>query len=127
MPPKNIVISPNVTREKLAIAKELRRNMTEQEKILWLRLRGNCLDGLHIRRQQVILGYIVDFYCHKASLAIELDGSIHSKQKQYDSERDTALSEIGIRVIRIPNRDVEDNIEGVLDLIRDACRERIRD
>ena len=60
--------------DKLAFAKRLRREMTPPERRLWKALRGNMLDGFHFRRQQVIEGYIADFYCDAAKLAIELDG-----------------------------------------------------
>lgn len=64
MTPKNIVIGQKINPEKAVRAKELRRNMTEAEKILWERLRANRLSGWHFRRQQVIRGFIVDLYCH---------------------------------------------------------------
>jgi very-short-patch-repair endonuclease len=77
MPIKNIIPGQTVTKEKLQRAKELRRDMTPAEKILWQELRANKL-GVHFRRQQVIAGFIVDFYCHKAGLVIEVDGDIHN-------------------------------------------------
>ncbi len=61
-------------------ALENRRNMTAAEKILWSCLRANWLDGWHFRRQQIIAGYIVDFYCHSARLVVEVDGEIHQAQ-----------------------------------------------
>ena len=87
MPIKNIIPGQRVAREKLQRARELRREMTPAEKMLWKELRGNKL-GVHFRREQVIAGFIVDFYCHNASLVIELDGDIHKGQQDYDSERD---------------------------------------
>jgi very-short-patch-repair endonuclease len=87
--------------------------MTPAEKILWQELRGNKL-GIHFRRQQVIAGYIVDFYCHKADLVIEVDGRIHEKQKSEDAERDKVLTEMGLRVIRFRNDEVENNLVGVV-------------
>ena len=72
MPVKNIIPGQKVTKEKLERAKELRREMTPAEKILWHELRANKL-GVHFRRQQVIQGFIVDFYCHKAQLVVEVD------------------------------------------------------
>ena len=98
MPVKNIIPGQRVTKEKLQRAKELRRDMTPAEKILWQELRGNKL-GVHFRRQQVIAGFIVDFYCHKADLVIELDGSVHEgdEQKESDVERDKVLSGMGLR------------------------------
>jgi very-short-patch-repair endonuclease len=76
MPVKNIVSGQQITKEKFQKAKELRRDMTSAEKVLWNELRGNKL-GVHFRRQQIIAGFIVDFYCHRAGLVIELDGSVH--------------------------------------------------
>ena len=89
MPVKNIIPGQPVTKEKLQRAKELRRDMTPAEKILWQELRGNKL-GVHFRRQQVIAGFIVDFYCHKAGLVVEVDGDIHDlqqKKKMRDGKR----------------------------------------
>ena len=76
MPIKNIIPGQRVVKEKLQRARELRREMTPAEKILWQELRGNKL-GVHFRRQQIIAGFIVDFYCHKVGLVIEVDGDIH--------------------------------------------------
>jgi len=77
VPVKNIVSGQQITKEKFQKAKELRRDMTSAEKVLWNELRGNKL-GVHFRRQQIIAGFIVDFYCHRAGLVIELDGDIHN-------------------------------------------------
>lgn len=85
---QSIIRKQKVSEEKLARAKELRKNMTQAERILWDYLRGNRLHGLHFRRHQVIDGYIVDFYCHSAGLVIEVDGEIHNNQKEEDLERE---------------------------------------
>jgi very-short-patch-repair endonuclease len=122
MPPKNIVIGLKVDPEKTARAKEFRREMTAAEKILWGSLRTNRLDGYHFRRQQVIAGFIVDFYCHAAGLAVELDGPVHARQVDYDRDRDRVLNEIGVRVLRFRNEEVMENLEAVLTAIREACR-----
>ncbi len=71
MPVNNIVIGQKIARGMSERAKELRRNMTPAEKILWEKLRYNRLGGLQFRRQQIIDGYIVDFYCHIKALIIE--------------------------------------------------------
>ena len=105
MPIKNIVTNQKVSKEKLQRAKELRRNMTPAEKVLWGELRANKL-SVHFRRQQVIQGFIVDFYCHKASLVIEVDGDIHDLQREEDARREKALSALGLRVIRFRNDEV---------------------
>ena len=124
MPAKNIIPGQRVTKEKLQRARELRREMTPAEKILWQELRGNKL-GVHFRRQQVIAGFIVDFYCHKADLVIELDGSVHERdeQKESDAERDKALGEMGLRVFRFKNEEVIRNLRGVLEKIRELISE----
>jgi very-short-patch-repair endonuclease len=124
MPTKNIIPGQRVTREKLERSRELRREMTPSEKILWQELRGNKL-GVHFRRQQVIAGFIVDFYCHKADLVIEVDGSVHEadEQKEKDIERDKALSGMRLRVLRFKNEDVIKNLSGDLGRIRELISE----
>jgi very-short-patch-repair endonuclease len=93
--------------------------MTPTEKILWQELRGNQL-GVHFRRQQVIAGFIVDFYCHKADLVIELDGSVHEEelQKASDVLRDKTLSELGLRVVRFSNQEILKDPKQVVEKIR---------
>ncbi|MCE7860728.1 MAG: DUF559 domain-containing protein [Chloroflexi bacterium CFX2] len=91
MPVKNIIPGQHVTKEKLQRSRELRREMTPAEKILWEELRANKL-GVHFRRQQVIQGFIVDFYCHRAGLVVEVDGDIHNMQKEEDERREKAVS-----------------------------------
>lgn len=108
MPIKNIVTGQKVTQEKLQRAKELRREMTPAEKILWEELRANKL-GVHFRRQQVIAGFIVDFYCHKAALVVEVDGDIHDLQREEDARREKALSALGLKVVRFKNDEVVRN------------------
>ena len=101
MPIKNIIPGQTVTKEKLQRAKELRRDMTPAEKILWQELRGNKL-GVHFRRQQVIEGFIVDFYCHKAGLVVEVDGDVHDLQQEEDARREKILREMGLRTCAEP-------------------------
>ena len=117
MPVKNIIPGQKVTKEKLQRAKELRRDMTPAEKILWQELRANKL-GLHFRRQQIIEGFIVDFYCHKVSLVIEVDGDIHDLQREEDTRREKALSALGLRVIRFKNDEVARDLSGVVERIK---------
>jgi very-short-patch-repair endonuclease len=120
--PDNIVIGQKVNGEKVSLARSLRRGMTPAEKTLWQELRANRLGGWHFRRQQVIAGFIVDFYCHQASLAIELDGIVHQEQAGYDEDRDTILSAKGIKVMRFPNARVETDLAGLLRQIWNVCR-----
>ena len=119
MPIKNIVTNQRVSKEKLQRAKELRRDMTPAEKILWQELRANKL-GVHFRRQQVIARFIVDFYCHKAGLVVEVDGDIHDLQREEDARREKALSELGLRVIRFRNDDVAKDLPAVVGKIKES-------
>jgi very-short-patch-repair endonuclease len=100
--------------EKMYRAKELRNNQTQAERILWSRLRANKLRGFHFRRQHPLYGYIVDFYCHQAKLIIEVDGSVHDAQQQYDKERTTQLESLGLRIVRFTNNEVEHGLRGVM-------------
>jgi len=110
MPVKNIIPGQQVTKEKLERAKELRREMTPAEKLLWEEVRAKKL-GVRFRRQQIIQGFIVDFYCHKAGLVIEVDGDIHDLQKEEDARREKALREMGLRIVRFKNDEVVKDAE----------------
>lgn len=88
--------------------------MTPAERALWDRVRGDQLGGFHFRRQQVIHGFIADFYCHEAGLVVELDGPIHQEQQEYDAERDLVFQQLGIIVIRFANDEVLQRMENVL-------------
>ena len=124
MPIPNIVRGQYVNPGMLDRAKQMRRELTPHERILWNALRRNQLDGYHFRRQQVIDGYICDFYCHAASLVVEADGPIHDGQRGYDEERDETLARRGLLIMRVRNEEVERDLAGVLERIREACRER---
>jgi very-short-patch-repair endonuclease len=122
MPVKNIIPGQPVTKEKLQRARELRQELTPAEKILWNELRENKL-GAHFRRQQVIAGFIVDFYCHTAGLVIELDGGIHDKQIEEDARRDRVLAEMGLRIVRFRNEEILKDLQSVLGKIRTLVAE----
>ena len=98
--------------------KELRHNKTKEEKFLWASLRRKNL-GYKFTRQYSIGPYILDFYCPKIRLAVELDGAVHSDKdsKLYDKEREKYLNSVNIKVIRFWNSEVEENIEKVLERI----------
>jgi len=125
MSSKNIIIGQKIDPQKAVRACELRSSMTEAEKLLWQHLRANRLNGWHFRRQQVIAGFIVDFYCHAASLVVEIDGLVHESQPDQDLERDQILQELMLRVLRFTNQEVFDNLEAVLRKVHDACTEKI--
>jgi imidazole glycerol-phosphate synthase subunit HisF len=98
-------------------ARELRKNMTEPEKILWSFIRKRQL-GMHFRRQHPFGIYILDFYCFEANHVIKIDGMIHLKRLDYDEERTKYLESSGLKVIRFNNKDIENRIEFVLDKIK---------
>jgi very-short-patch-repair endonuclease len=116
-PPRKVTRGKHVSTEKLTLAKRLRREMTPAERRLWAAIRRNAIDGFHFRRQQVIEGYVVDFYCASAKLAIELDGGVHGEQWKYDESRDKTISRAGVRVLRIPNAAMLD-VEAAVEYIR---------
>lgn len=118
MPVRFTVIGNRPAPEKIEAARRMRLEPTAAEKALWRSLRTNRLDGWHFRRQQVIAGYIVDFYCHAAALIIEIDGDVHLSQVEYDQERDAALIALGFRVLRFTNQEVLEKHEEVLEAIR---------
>ena len=95
------------------IRKNLRRTQTPQEIILWARLRNNQTN-FKWKRQVSIGSYIADFYCHKKLLVIEIDGSQHLENKEYDIERSKFFLDLGIRTIRFWNNEINTNIDGVI-------------
>ena len=95
-------------------AGELRREQTPAEARLWARLRRNQLNGVSFRRQHALGQYVVDFCSPSKKLVIELDGSQHLDQAEYDSERPAYLESQGYRVLRVWNSDVERDLEGVM-------------
>jgi very-short-patch-repair endonuclease len=118
------ILRQSVDPQKAAKARELRRMMTPAERALWGQLRANRLDGLHFRRQQVIAGFIVDFYCHAARLVVEVDGSVHNVQQKEDAERECLLKELRLRVLRFSNAEIETGLPDVLRQIRTAAQRK---
>ncbi|MBS3771068.1 MAG: endonuclease domain-containing protein [Bacteroidales bacterium] len=98
-------------------AKSLRKNMTGAENMLWEKLRNKQL-GVRFKPQHPIGRFIEDFYCHKAKLVVEIDGEIHNGQKKYDIGRTGEMEEYGIRVLRVKNYEVFEDIEEVVERIR---------
>lgn len=116
------MVGQRVASAKVERSRELRREMTEAEKALWQALRAHRAEGLRFRRQQVIDGFIVDFYCHAADLVVEVDGSVHADPADYDRERDELLATRGLRVLRVANEDVQHDLPAVLRRILSAAR-----
>lgn len=99
--------------------KELRKNQTEAEKMLWSKIKNKQLDAYKFFRQYSVGPYILDFYCPLVRLAIELDGGIHSVEsnKIYDKEREKFLADKLIHTIRFWNIEIFENIDDVLKII----------
>ena len=94
-------------------AKELRRAMTPAERKLWAALRGHRLEGFGFRRQHALGQFIVDFCCPRKKLVVEVDGDTHANQREYDAARTEWLHTHGWRVLRVTNREVTNDVEGV--------------
>ncbi len=101
--------------------KELRKNQTEAESLLWDKLRNKRLDAYKFFRQYSVGPYILDFYCPLLRLAIELDGAHHNDAKEYDKERDFFLDSKGIQTVRFWNNEVLSDMDGVLKKIMETA------
>jgi len=104
----------------IELAREQRINLTDSEKIIWLKLRNKQICGFRFRCQHPIYRYILDFYCHEARLAVEIDGDIHKCRKEYDNYRDEFIKNIGITTLRFTDKEVFNNIQNVLNTIKNA-------
>ena len=115
----------NQEKKILRNAQKLRREMTKEERHLWYDFLKTY--PLQFKRQYPIENYIVDFYCHKAKLVIELDGSQHCEPKEmkYDGRRTAFLEEKGLYVLRFSNMDVMRNFSGVCENIDRAVQDRL--
>ena len=106
-------------------ARELRNHMTPQETLLW----NNCLKRLPVQvyRQYIIENYIVDFFCRKAKLVIEVDGIQHYSMEgmKYDERRSSRIEKYGILVLRFSNLDIDHNLKNVGQYIDNIIRERM--
>ena len=100
-------------------SQELRKNMTDAERLLWSKLRRKQLRDCQFYRQRIIGSYIVDFYCPKAKLIIEVDGSQHydKEGKKKDKAREDYLNKLGMKILRILDTEVFKNLEGVIERI----------
>ena len=119
--PKNFSANPKLNEK----SKDLRKNMTPEEQHLWYDFLKTY--PLQFNRQRVIGNYIVDFYCRKANLVIEIDGKQHyiPDGLSYDKERTDYLNSIGIEVVRFLNKDVNDDFENVCSYIDTVVRRRM--
>jgi very-short-patch-repair endonuclease len=108
-------------------ARELRVRGTAAERALWKALRDHRLSGAKFRRQHQVENYILDFYCARLKVAIELDGPIHEDQRAYDARRTEKLRALGIVVIRFKNDDVLANDDAVCEEIAAVIDLRYRE
>ena len=106
------------------LRRQLRTHGTTAEAALWTQLKNRQLGGLRWRRQFGVGPYVLDFYCPKAKLGIELDGAAHDgpERQAYDAERTRHLEGVGVRVVRFENRVVWERPDDVLAAILDAAR-----
>ena len=102
------------------LRKELRKNLTPAEAVMWNALQKKQLEGRKFRRQHSIGNYIVDFYCPKEKLIVELDGAGHftPEGSDQDKKRDAYMARLNIKVLRFENRDIFNNLDAVLEVIK---------
>ena len=114
-------------KENIPLAKALRHNSTPQEKHLWYDFLSKY--PVNFQRQKSIDNFIADFYCHKAKLVIEIDGSQHytERGKQEDDFRTERLGEFGLKVIRFSNRQINTNFRGVCEYIDWVVKASLRE
>jgi very-short-patch-repair endonuclease len=111
--------------DKISRARKLRKKMTEAERVLWFYLRDRRLCGLKFRRQQIMDGYIADFFCHEKKLLIEVDGGIHNTepQKVIDARKESAALSRGLHIVRIENKEIMHSIKVCLKKLEEFMKE----
>lgn len=110
--PPRVIRRADIDSNKLQLARRFRQVPTEAEAAAWQILRDRALFGLKFRRQQLIAGFIVDFYCPSQRLVLELDGGVHDdpNQREHDHNRSQVLTRLSIRVLRLPNQAVHEQV-----------------
>ena len=101
------------------LARDLRKNMTLSEVLLWKELRNKSMLGFDFDRQRPVGNYLVDFYCKDLFLAIEIDGDSHIYRDDYDDERQQELEGLGVKFLRFDDIEVKKNMSNVLRVIAD--------
>ena len=112
--------------KRTAAARRLRRDSTFPERILWSLLRGGLLGGFKFRRQHIVGSYVADFYCDAAGLVVELDGLSHVGRAEADDRRTEYLESLGLKVVRVTNDDVLQDVYVVGEMIlreAEACKQ----
>ncbi len=104
--------------------KALRNDMPIAERLLWMELRSKRLDNFRFRRQFGIANYIVDFYCPSEQMVIEIDGDSHyeADAQRKDAMRQSFIESLGIKVLRFTNIEVHENMEQVLERIKECLK-----
>ena len=103
-------------------ARDLRRQSTKGEQLLWMALRNRAVGEHNFRRQCPIGPFIADFVCFDRRLIVEVDGVTHDFNAEYDERRDRWFRAKGFRVVRFPDEDVIKNLDGVVATLRELCR-----
>jgi len=108
-------------------ARQLRKNMTDSERVLWSRLRGKQISDVQFYRQKPIGEYIVDFFAPRTKLVIEVDGSQHLEEKQAEKDRyrDEYLATVGLKVLRFNSREVLEETDAVVEVIYRTMAEQL--
>jgi very-short-patch-repair endonuclease len=107
-------------------ARRMRKEMTDAERAVWMKVRGKQLLGYGFRRQHPIGNFIVDFVCIERGIIVELDGGQHSEQSEYDAQRTAWLEGQGYRVLRFWNHEALTELDAVVDVIAKALVEGCR-
>lgn len=120
-------MSLDYNKKNITLAKNLRKNATPQEQHLWYDFLSKY--KVRFQRQKAIDDFIADFYCHKAKLVVEIDGTQHStsRGKEKDEFRTEILNEYGLRVIRFTNLQIDANFRGVCEYIDAIVRASLRE
>ena len=116
-----------INRELKAFAVKMRKNQTDEENKVWYQVLKGRVPKFH--RQRIIGNYIVDFYCPKLKLIIEIDGYQHfyEENREYDNKRTEYLEKLGYRVLRFENTEVNKDIEEVRYIINNVCEEKMKE
>lgn len=116
-----IITNQTVKNKKVELSRQLRKNMTKAETVFWNAVKNKKLFGLKFRRQQIIDGFVVDFYCNSLRLCVEIDGEIHDQeeQKEYDVERDKKIKSHDLKLLRLTNDEVINDFEKVIQKIKE--------
>ncbi|MBQ6736365.1 MAG: endonuclease domain-containing protein [Alphaproteobacteria bacterium] len=102
-------------------ARQLRKDSTLSEILFWNEVKNKKFDGLDFYRQKVIGNYIVDFFCARLNVVIEIDGYSHDNKYEYDARRDKYLRSLGLHILHIYDEDVKQDMNGVLQMVHHFC------